>query len=181
MIGVLHQGARLLLPATCRRPVVTFSVGVRQLACWPCPCGWVVSVASYVLMVLVKNHQVLESCEQRQCFLQVQHRCSACEWDSDGIFRRSCPSSGYQFQLNHRYGMRTGSKPRHQYVCHAVVAFEGAHIADSVKVVSTCQGRLTNNGFAFAREIAGTSSCSNSPSTGGNNSITQVAQSCAEK
>ena len=48
---------------------------------------------------------------------------------------------------------------RHQYVCHAVVAFEGAHIADCVKVVSTCQGRLTNKGFAFAREIAGTSSC----------------------
>ena len=48
----------------------------------------------------------------------------------------------------------------------AVVAFEGAHIADCVKVVSTGQGRLTINGLAFARKIAGTSSCSNSPSTG---------------
>ena len=59
VIGVLHQGAGLLLPATCRRPVVTFSVGVRQLACWPCPCGWVVSVASYVLMVLVRTVRCL--------------------------------------------------------------------------------------------------------------------------
>ena len=42
---------------------------------------------------------------------------------------------------------------RHQYGCHAVVAFEGAHIADCVKVVSACQGRLTINGLVFARKI----------------------------